>query len=110
MKLERALSQWAGVNPTAIASASPAAVTYFAADAQKDIATLAAAYDEMGRTADARKVIIAAKDAEIARLREVLSQADDFLRHNPDAGQPPRYRAQQASKLIRFALKEQTDA
>ncbi|CLP62420.1 Uncharacterised protein [Mycobacterium tuberculosis] len=51
---------------------------YFIVDAQKDIAALAAAYDEMGRVADSRKVIIAAKDAEIARLREALKPFADI--------------------------------
>lgn len=41
MNLERTIKQWECVVPSAIASSSPAAVTYFAADAQKDIAALA---------------------------------------------------------------------
>lgn len=65
IKLERPLETWAAVSPKAIAMMSTAAVAYFAADAKKDIATLATA--------------LAAKDAEIARYREALEAVASVL-------------------------------
>jgi hypothetical protein len=71
IKLERELCRWAAIKPESIASSSPAAVTYFAADAQKDISALAAA--------------LAVKDAEIARLREALAECEKHFDNIADA-------------------------
>lgn len=37
-------------------------------------------------------------------MLQALKDAQEVLVHNPDASQPPRYRAIQASKIIKSAL------
>lgn len=77
MKLERTLTQWAGVKPEAIATASPAAITYFAADAQKDIATLAT---ELA----VHKGKNASKTRLLAKIRNRLVQVTDHIEDEGD--------------------------
>lgn len=42
--------------------------------------------------------------AASGELLTALEQADEILRHNPDAGEPPRYRNARASKIIKDAI------
>lgn len=92
IKLERELSRWAAIKPEAIAISSPAAVTYFAADAQKDISALAAA--------------LAVKDAEIARLREALTEAQKEITGKPLATGDGHEHDLWLRGLMRTALRE----
>ena len=71
MKLEREIERWALVEPSAIAQSSCAAIMFLVSDAKRDIAALASA--------------LAAKDAEIERLREELAcTIEEIIEHSGD--------------------------
>ena len=80
MKLERPLHTWAAVSPKAIAMMSTDAVAYFAADAQKDIATLAEERDRIERNRDMWKGQVERQAQELERLRMGVSELAEILR------------------------------
>jgi len=79
MKLERPLETWAAVSPKAIAMMSTAAVAIFAADAQKDIATLAEERDRIERNRDMWKGQVERQAQELEAMRAALRSADHAL-------------------------------